>query len=229
MKMQTDRVVVERLDGGPRLVIEQPTDLALDFFSKDASSVGPKAYDARAGQGDPNRITPDDLRAINATMRARARHSVWEKEFAAVEPLPWLAAINQDWDLIATDEGTWRAQDCTRIIADAIAATTGKYRGQSVATKVLHLKRPRIFPVLDSLVLEQVGATSQPVPVLLEHLRAVGRANLKQLLATKRHLGQHEYRRSLVRILDGLLWASHPDAGLAPKLGDWEHAMRPRI
>lgn len=222
------RVVVQRLDGGPRLLIEDALGLALDFFSKDASSLGPKAYDARAGQGDADRINANDLRAINATMRARARHSAWDSEFTAVEPLPWLAAIGRDWDLIASDDASWVANDATAICAAAVDAATGPYRGPSVATKVLHLKRPRIFPVLDSLVLEQIGAISQPVTVLLDHLRAVGRSNLAQLTSIEAGLAESGYQRTLVRILDGLLWASHPDAGLAPKLGDWERVVRRR-
>lgn len=222
------RVVIDRLDDGPQLVIEDAEGLALDFFSKDASSVGPKAFDARAGQGDPDRITADDVRAINETMRARARHSAWEAEFAAVEPLPWLAAISLSWDLIATDSEAWDTTNATAICAEAVAKATGPYRGPSVATKVLHLKRPRIFPVLDSLVLEQIGATSQGVPVLLDHLRAVGQTNLEQLRSIQEHLAARGIRRELVRILDALLWASHPDAGLAPELGDWERVVRRR-
>ena len=219
-------IVVVRLDGGPRLVIEDAAGLARDFFSKDASSAGPKAFDARAGKGDPDRIIADDVRAINETMRARARHSAWEAEFAAVEPLPWLQAISLEWDLIATDDATWTASNATAVCAAAVEATTGAYRGPSVATKVLHLKRPRIFPVLDSLVLEQIGATSQQVPVLLDHLRKVGRANLEQLRAVQRELAAAGYTRTFVRILDGLLWASHPDAGLARELGGWERVVR---
>src|SRR5919106_1815989 len=191
------QVVIDRLDDGPRLVIEDAEGLALDFFSKDASSVGPKAYDARAGQGDPDRITADDVRAINATMRARARHSAWEAEFAGVEPLPWLAAISLNWDLIATDSEAWNTADAAAICAEAVAKATGPYRGPSVATKVLHLKRPRIFPVLDSLVLEQIGATSQPVSVLLDHLRAVGQNNLEQLRAIQKALAARGFRREL--------------------------------
>jgi hypothetical protein len=219
-------VTIKRLDHGPRLVIEDPAGLAFDFFNRDASSVGPNAYDAYAGRGDPDRISAADLRAINQTMRARARHSAWEAEFSAVEPLPWLTAISHDWDLLATDEDIWARADATTVCAMAIERATGPYRGTSVATKVLHLKRPRIFPVLDSLVLQQIGAVSQPVSELLSHLRAVGRANLPQLAAIQADLKQAGFERSLVRILDGLLWASHPDAGLASQLGHWERTFR---
>lgn len=107
-------------------------------------------------------------------------------------------------------------------------ATTGKYRGISVSTKVLHLKRPQVFPVLDSLVLEQIGATSQSVEAMLDHLRSVGRENLAILKKVQTQLGDQGVKRTLVRIMDGLLWASHPDAGLTPKLGRWERVVRLR-
>jgi hypothetical protein len=221
-------ITVPRIDSGPRLVIEEPLELARDFFTLDASSRGPNSFDARAGKGDPNRIVEADVRAINTTMRARARHSAWEAEYAAVEPLPWLSAIGQDWDLIASGDEVWEANGCTRIAAAAIKASTGKYRGISVSTKVLHLKRPRIFPVLDSLVLEQIGATSHSTEAMLDHLRGVGRANLLTLNHIEAQLAAQGIQRTLVRIMDGLLWASHPDAGLTPKLGRWERVVQLR-
>lgn len=82
--------------------------------------------------------------------------------------------------------------------------------------------------VAKSLILEQIGAISQPVPKLLDHLRRVGRVNLPQLQMTKQLLAEHGYERTLVRILDVLLWASHPDVGLTPRLGDWERVVRAR-
>lgn len=120
-----DAIVIERMNGGPRLVIEDPGTLAFEFFSTDASSVGPDAYDQRAGRGEPNRITTDDVRAINRTMRARSRHSAWEPLTAAVDELPWLAAIPPDWDLIATNDEVWRTAGGADRVAGAIEASVG--------------------------------------------------------------------------------------------------------
>lgn len=50
-------VIVARMDAGPRFVIEQPALLAYHFFTRDASSVGAKAYDEQVGKTDPDRIT----------------------------------------------------------------------------------------------------------------------------------------------------------------------------
>lgn len=227
-----DPIVIGRMDGGPRLVIEGPGALAFEFFSTDASSVGPDAYDQRAGKGEPNRITSDDIRAINKTMRARSPHAAWEPLTAAVDELPWLTAIDASWDLIATDDNDWQATGGAVLLAAAIEASVGPYRRLSVATKVLHLKRPRLFPVLDSLVVDLIGGlayVARPARLLL-HLREQGRSNLETLLAIQAELAARDQplERSLVRILDALLWSSHPAAGIAATLGDWEHRVRRR-
>ena len=101
-----------------------------------------------------------------------------------------------------------------------------------MATKVLHLKRPRLFPVLDSLVVDLIGGPAyvkRPAELLL-HLRDQGRANLTSLTAIKAELASQEqpFERSLVRILDALLWSSQPTAGIAAMLGAWEHRVRRR-
>jgi hypothetical protein len=88
---------------------------------------------------------------------------------------------------------------------------------------MLHLKRPRLFPVLDSLVAQMLGGTvadDAPVGVrvarateLTTHVRREGRRNLAVLTELQRRLDEAGIERSLVRILDAALWLSHPAAG----------------
>jgi hypothetical protein len=217
-------VSIARMARGPALVIEDAARLARDFFTLDASSL-PGGYDDLAGRGEPDRITSADIVAINTTMRARSPHRAWADLTDHRGLLPWLSALDSEWDLIAPDEATWsRAQPAN---ATALTATVARGRGLSVATKVLHLKRPGLFPVLDSLVLQQLGVTDSIAPMaIVEHLRAEGRRNLEVLQAIQAAL-RPTYERSLVRILDALLWSSHPAAGIAPALGGWEHVVRP--
>jgi hypothetical protein len=222
----TSRVAIHRLDKGPTLVIDDAAALAYDFFSQDSSSVGPESYDASSGRTDANRITVDDVRAINRTMRARSPHSAWEVFTAAAEALPWLQALDPSWDLIAMEQPAWEATSCGELLAAAISASVGPYRQLSVATKVLHLKRPRLFPVLDSLVLEQLGAVGRTPLELLVHLRHQGQANIDALSAAQHALAKRGIDRPLVRILDALLWMTHPGAGLASKLPGWTHVIR---
>lgn len=226
-------VLINRLDRGPRLVVERADELAVDFFTLDASSVGPNAYDAWAGRTDPDRITTDDVLAINRTMRARSPHLAWQPLVAAARPLPWLAALDPAWDLFELSDDAWAAGGCAALIQTALSGAVGPWRNLSVATKVLHLKRPRLVPVLDRLVLEQLGGMPTTAPIdLVHHLRSEGRANLEPLRAIQASLAARKadgrpIRRSLVRILDALLWATHPAAGLAPQLGRWEVRVTP--
>jgi hypothetical protein len=96
---------------------------------------------------------------------------------------------------------------------------------------VLHIKRPGLVPVLDSLFIEQIGGRVDADPSSLvdaiEHIRGVGRANLPQLRLIREHLRQQSLRdRTLVRILDAPLWTSSPGSGLFPRLGGWERVAR---
>ncbi len=218
-------IVVRRIDGGPSVVIQDASSLAHAFFSSDPSSVGPKAYDQRAGRGDPSRITADDVRTINETMRARSPHSAWETLTSAGQ-LPWLAALDPSWDLIELPDRDWERLGCTELLEAVFAAALAPYRSRAVATKVLHLKRPLLIPILDSLVVEQIGGGERPAIDLVLHLRAEGQRNRVALRQVQASLQQAGITRPLVRILDALLWSGHPAAGLRALTG-WERVIRP--
>jgi hypothetical protein len=63
----------------PDLVVPDAYARAFKFFSEDASSIGPLAYDQyiAAGASPPNRIVVEDVVAINCSMRARSSHTRW--------------------------------------------------------------------------------------------------------------------------------------------------------
>ena len=97
---------------------------------------------------------------------------------------------------------------------------------------MLHIKRPRLIPVLDSLVVDQILArTTSDVTswvAAIEHVRKVGRANHAELEAIREHLRAKGFAdRTLVRILDALLWTSHRGSGLFASLTGWEQVFRP--
>lgn len=218
-------VRVSRMDGGPHLVIEDSLSLAHVFFTQDASSLGPDAYDTLAGKGDPVRILTADIEAINRTMRARSPHSAWKPILDTHEPLPWLAVIDPTWDLLLTEDETWpQVED---LASAAMVAAVAPYRNLSVMTKVLHLKRPRLFPVLDSLVVDQIGGQWRSPKELLGHMRQVARDNRSALTEIRRLLDEAEIARTPARILDVLLWSTHPRSSLAPLLPAWEHRFAP--
>jgi hypothetical protein len=144
-------IVIRRLGGGPSLIVEDASSLAHAFFSRDPSSVGLKAYDKRVGQGNPDRITTDDVRAINETMRARSPHTAWEA-LTSAGPLPWLAALDPTWDLVELPDRDWERFGCAALLEAAFAAAIAPRRRLAVATKMLHLKRPSLIPILDAFV-----------------------------------------------------------------------------
>ena len=219
-------LTLHRITRGPSLHFEDAARFANDFLRMDASAQ-PGGYDdlANAGSKPSDRITTADIVAINTTMRARSPHSAWHAFISVDEPLDWLAALDPSWDLVELDDPEWRG-NARDGVERALVAATGPGRGLSVGTKVLHLKRPRMFPVLDSLVLQQLGVTDRVRPIaVLDHLRAEGRRSIHSLRAVQTAL-RATHPRSLVRIIDILLWASHPAAGLNPSLADWQHVIR---
>ena len=137
--------------------------------------------------------------------------------------LEWLEAIPTDFDLITASPNGWGRLRGDALVRAALLACVGSGRGVSVATKMLHLKRPRLFPVLDSFVAQMLGGTTAddaPVAIrvarateLTTHIRREGRRNLVVLLELQRRLEHERFARSLVRILDAALWLSHPAAG----------------
>lgn len=217
-------VVIERMDGGPTLVIENADAFSYAFFATDLSSIGVAGFDNLAGKGVPNRITMDEVVGVNSSMRTRSRHSAWDSLVTSKEDLSWLVAIPLDFDLFDASDAAWKR--VRPFTAQGLAAMVAPYRGLSTGSKVLHLKRPSLFPVLDSFVVQQVGLGSRPVIEVLDHLRAVGRANSDALGLIAANLKDAGFLRSRVRILDSLIWMSHPATSLARSLPDWEHVIR---
>jgi len=154
-------ITVERLDGGPRLVIENARELAFEFFTRDASSVGANSFDAYSGTGDPDRVTVADINAINKTMRARSRLSDWTAFTSMRKPFPFVAELDQKAQLFAIGQRRWIEEYWPERLAGAIENLLGKYRSMSRVTKVLHAKRPGLFPVW-SISLAVATGTRRP-------------------------------------------------------------------
>ena len=221
----------------PGLVLEGAQWLAETFFRQDPSAVGSNSYDAwiEATQTDPwrrDRVVDGDVTAVNTTMAARTSHAAWAPVIASTE-WSWLEALDPTWDLFETPETDAEWAMIAQRLATAFAATKRPGLGLAVITKVLHIKRPRLIPVMDSVVIEQIGArVSDDVAAWVAavgQVRAVGRGDLVELRAVRDHLhAKGMADRSLVRILDALLWVSSPGSGLFSSLTGWERVFRPR-
>jgi|GEM_PF-2234703 len=212
-------ILIERFDGG--LLELDGWGLAATFFTIDPSSVGTGSYDSLCGMTRRDQIDIVDVEALNRTMRARTAHDRWMPLIDT--PLPWLQALEPAIDLIETDDDSWAQADAERNVLAALVAVVGPGRGVSVATKMLHLKRPRLFPILDRLVVEMLGGTladdavpevrAQLAANLMLHVRTQGIRNLDPLREIQSELARLDFERSLVRILDAILWLAHPAAG----------------
>ena len=192
----------------PSLVIEGAQWLAETFFSRDPSAVGAHSYDALidATQLDPirrDRIIDGDITAINTTMAARTSHAAWDAVIAA-DDWSWLEALDAAWDLFEMSDEEWRQEAVPDKLHTALAEVQRPGLQIAVITKVLHIKRPRLIPVLDSLVIGQVGGRASnnvgTWVALMEHIREVGMANRDGLRSIRAHLvGVGLPERSLVR------------------------------
>jgi hypothetical protein len=211
-------VEVERADAEILLLDGR---LAKVFFTRDISAQ-PGGYDSVAGLTSPDEIVEADITAVNRTMRARSRRASWASLLAGDQP--WLSAIPINLDLVHADEDDWQAIDGDALLSAAIAACIRPGIGLAVATKVLHLKRPRLVPILDSLVAQMLGVNLPDSPTTDERLavgrrltmliRREGRRNLEVLHSIQTELEKDGITRSLVRIFDAIIWYSHPAAGI---------------
>jgi hypothetical protein len=214
------RIRVERLDG--ELVVIDGLAIARAFFLGDPSSVGDESFDSLAGRGESDRIEVADIQAINRSMRTRSEHARWDPVING--DFAWLRRIPSDLDLLETDDEDWAAAGGDRLLRGGFEATIGPYRGLARAGKVLHLKRPKLFPVLDRLVAEMLGVPipNQPEPedlvrvarLLTAVIRREGRANLDTLRAIRDTLAAEGTQRELARVFDVIMWFSHPAASV---------------
>jgi hypothetical protein len=205
---------VEREDG--ELLVLDGLGLAHAFFTDEA----PTDADGSQALGDPLRIELEDIVTMNRTMRSRSSHRLWEPVLSSDQG--WLRAIPVELDLLATDDEQWAAIDGDRLLSDAVRGCIGPGIALAGATKLLHLKRPRLTPILDSLVAQLLGLTLSPRSApqdrvrdaerLCAVIRREGRRNLPALRLIQESL---DGNRSLIRIFDAVLWSAHPAASLS--------------
>lgn len=212
---------IDRL-AGPPLIISNADRLSEAFLSLDRSSVGEDSYDAYTSQTPPNKVEQADVDRINGPMRARSKLETWDDLFE-LDHLDWLSAVGQDWDLLMPPD-QWHAVKPT--LKNALIGITAPGRNVSVATKMLHLKRPSLFPVLDRLVVESIGGRyytgkfpdrrADRSLEFIEHLRGQAVAAQEPLQQIQARLADVDLSRTVTRILDGLLWMTNPRSELAP-------------
>lgn len=209
---------------GEPFTIKYANDLAEFFFRTNLSY----RYDEWAkADAHPNRITPGDISAINQTMAAHSAAKRWTTLTDGDVNLSCLLRLDRDWDLFDMPDAAWQEHDLETRLGDAFEVTMGPYRGAAVATKVLHIKRPALIPVCDSVVANVMGTTLldsgdwKRVREFVVHLRSQGRANLDGLKAMQERLGRAGFDRTTVRIFDSVLWTYGHQDGPYAVFGEW--------
>jgi hypothetical protein len=210
----------------PNRVIDHADERAAFFFVSNISSVATTGYDQRVvnPQNPPDQLTQPDIRAINTTMRARTAHKHWQQFTGSAGPLGWLQELSASWDLFTMDDEAWTAAQCEMRILAALTAVMGPYRTTSITTKLLHLKRPNLIPICDSYVCSMVGKRADnaiETTMLIMEVRGIGRANLDALAEISQRLRSIGINRTLVRILDSLLWSAFQTRGPEAEFGRW--------
>lgn len=200
-------------------MVDDPFERMMRFFGTDPSSAAQHSYDAYVANGvsPPDRIVEADIVAINTTMSARSPHADWQ-ELIGHGDLSELHVIDPTWDLFLTRQEVWSEQSVPEKLAALFNLVIGKGIGISRATKVLHIKRPQLIPVCDSYVLRLMGIPGEDAAsgvALIQHLRSLAHDLLPALQDLQRQLRELGCDRSLVRIVDGLIWSSHPDTWLS--------------
>jgi hypothetical protein len=210
---------VQREDG-EALVLEGLA-LARAFFIADPSAkLG--GYDSLAGLGNPDRVVVEDVIAMNTTMGSRSKHSLWDPVLAGDQS--WLREISPDLDMVDADEHEWAAANGDALLTAAIGACIHPGIGLAGATKMLHLKRPRLMPILDQFVAEMMGVSLPNSPTVEQRvaiaqrlataIRREGRRNLEVLQRIQAELARDDINRPLIRIFDAILWFAHPAASV---------------
>lgn len=209
----------------PALEFRDVEHRALAFFSRDISSVdGELSYDDRAMSDPPDAFDDADVRVLLRGMRLDRGV---KPDGPLPPPFPWLVhqapvhlieAIPRDVDLGEVTDDAWPAvRGQIAAALDGFVATGQKGgRRLSVATKMLHLKRPRLIPICDSITVGLLGTARSgygttkvgDIAVGLNScdvLRFLLHEHSPALEEVRRFLAEHGYERTPLRVIDSLL------------------------
>lgn len=217
-------VVVTRLDRS-RFRLRNADSMAMVFFKEDPSSrygLDKKGYDAWIAERAQDRdwlqtVTKDDIDIINGSnMHMRSPLHVWT-QFLSHGPLHWLQDIPSTTRLEHLEESDWvRHGQAIQVAIETLIEPNGI--SIAGATKILHMKRPLLIPILDSYV-GSVLQTSKPRKKTelaswswrtIVQLRSILLENRDSMSTIQEILQREGIARSQVRILDALLWTLDP-------------------
>jgi hypothetical protein len=211
---------------GPNLLIDDAVAFALEAFDPgaDAGRARIAAFDGRAGKDPVDEVSKADIDAMNRAMSTRASSD--DLMDRAQRLTPHLTQISPEWSMDATPELEWDEARIIHRVAMAVDAMKARWPYVAVVTKLLYLKRPRLVPILDSYVIDQLGPVTD-LSGALEQMRLNCRENAHVLRVIQERLAQEGLERSPVRIIETCMWAAHPRSPVALTAGAWERVVRP--
>ncbi len=170
-----------------------------------------EGYDVKGRQfaGEPDVFQRDLLAATNGPMRARSRVEAWHRFIG--QPIRELALISQEADLLDLSDEQY--SDARSRLKACYNLLTGDGIGDVAASKMLHLKRPKLAAISDMLTKRALGVSYNlsyvdQAMAVTDRVREVGLAN-KQLLCDLQEELAHQAEPivlSRIRLLDILIW-----------------------
>ncbi len=173
---------------------------------------------AQRWHNKPNQITEEDITAANS-YQGRMSAEVGRRLQRLQGLSRLLKAVRPEWDLFGTKQQVWN--DAISHVQKLLTGCVG-VRGVAVATatKVLHLKRPNLIPICDSVVMGRLIQCSDSTNNVeramecIERFRTIGgsQENHAVLCKAREHLrqvlqeGNAYHGLSLVKVLDSVLW-----------------------
>jgi hypothetical protein len=169
--------------------------------------------DGARAEPRPDMMSEAQLRAVNTAMRARSSTKAWRPFLNT--PFPELARIPTAVDL--ADSAEPEVDAALGLVKAAVQRLCVPWITDMAATKMLHLKRPRLVAISDEYVRRALGIPESPAGAgraiaVARAIRGVALANADALQALKEHCDAlvdpqgDPVRLSKVRILDILIW-----------------------
>jgi len=172
-------------------------------------------YNVKGRPCEPDTIGPEQVGAMNRSMQTRSSSRAWQSLLGT--PLCELAGIAADLDLIGMSDDQWDEEVRGKLecLYNLVLRRPGV--GAASGTKVLHLMRPRLIAIADSVVVGYLSiAAADKVSTALATaaaIRQIGRTegNGATLSAVQEYLRtagviEADVVPSACRIIDALLW-----------------------
>jgi len=165
----------------------------------------------------PHSITEEDITVANG-FGARTSKETWHKHNLLAH-LAELETLDPNWDLFENvGEEVWQSRKrALRNVLERVMGENGSGIAMSSGTKVLHLKRPKLIPICDSVVVARIAGRSlrgtkvEQTIECINIIRKIGQNNIEEIETAADHLRslgeENAYSHiSPLRILDAVLW-----------------------